>query len=68
MNRDLPPLSKADAYREAEIGFVAALMKIEREFDDDRASLECLCQQFHRLIQGRSPEQINAMEITRGLV
>jgi hypothetical protein len=68
MNRDLPMLSKADAYREAEIGFVQALMKIERDHNDDRASLECLCQQFHRLIQGRSPEQVNAMEIIRGLV
>ena len=68
MNRDLPTLSKADQIREAEIGFVQALLCIEANFDDDHDMKRQLADRFHQLINARSPEQVNAMEITRGLV
>lgn len=68
MNRDLPMLSKADEIREAEIGFVQALICIESRHGDNPDMQRQLVDRLHQLINARSPEQVNAMEITRGLV
>lgn len=61
---DLPPLSKSDQIREAEIGFVQSLLVIETDPAQKRALLD----EFHRLLKERTPEQINTMEVIKGLV
>jgi hypothetical protein len=68
MNRDLPMLSKADEVREAEIGFVQALLCIEARFNDNADMKRQLADRMRQLCSSRSPQQVNAMEITRGLV
>lgn len=61
-------LSKADEVREAEIGLVQALICIESRHGDDHDMQRQLVERLHQLCSSRSPEQVNAMEITRGLV